>query len=255
MKSHRDRPVVYAEGVGGWHWRGYADSRDVGINSTIFSQTQLAFAKCAEDIKNVHEQSWREQAPLAWTGSALGHVAVLFSRVGRTQDAWYVCGWRCSSRLNHRNQTSVTDFLFNMLSLCWFLWNKEVTSTFLKTLNLSSVTLLMFHAVFNTFSDVSWRKLHLWEYSMGAVPNLGEWLFRKHRTCLGFSKGFSKRFNTCFLPLCVFCSLHCFCSSEQEGDGAFPASQQDSHVSVPRFWLHVPSPPLLGVLHFYNNQQ
>uniref|UniRef100_A0A8B9C5T4 Pentatricopeptide repeat domain 3 n=1 Tax=Anser brachyrhynchus TaxID=132585 RepID=A0A8B9C5T4_9AVES len=53
-------------------------------------ETQLAFAKCAEDIKNVHEQSWREQAPLAWTGSALGHVAVLFSRVGRTQDAWKV---------------------------------------------------------------------------------------------------------------------------------------------------------------------
>ncbi|KAI6069948.1 Pentatricopeptide repeat domain-containing protein 3, mitochondrial [Aix galericulata] len=53
-------------------------------------ETQLAFAKCAEDIKNVHEESWREQAPLAWTGSALGHVAVLFSRVGRTQDAWKV---------------------------------------------------------------------------------------------------------------------------------------------------------------------
>lgn len=117
-----------------------------------------------------------------------------------------------SSRLNHRNQSSVTDvLLFNMLSLCWFLWNKEVTSTFLKILNLPPVTLLMLHAVFHTVSDVSWRTLHLWEYGMGAVPNLGEWLFRKHRACLGFSKGFSKRFNTCFLPLCVFCFLYCLC--------------------------------------------
>ncbi|NXW96880.1 PTCD3 protein, partial [Larus smithsonianus] len=53
-------------------------------------EIQLAFAKCAEDIKAFHEQSGREQAPLEWTGSALGHVALLFSRVGRTQDAWYV---------------------------------------------------------------------------------------------------------------------------------------------------------------------
>ncbi|KAM6136724.1 small ribosomal subunit protein mS39 [Phoenicopterus ruber ruber] len=51
-------------------------------------EIQLAFAKCAEDIKAVHEQSGREQAPLEWTGSALGHVALLFSRAGRTQDAW-----------------------------------------------------------------------------------------------------------------------------------------------------------------------
>ncbi|NXY68159.1 PTCD3 protein, partial [Glareola pratincola] len=53
-------------------------------------EIQLAFAKCAEDIKAFHEQSGREQVPLEWTGSALGHVALLFSRVGRTQDAWYV---------------------------------------------------------------------------------------------------------------------------------------------------------------------
>ncbi|KFV86983.1 hypothetical protein N308_13982, partial [Struthio camelus australis] len=51
-------------------------------------ETQLAFAKCAEDIKAVHEQSGRDQALLEWTGSALGHVVVLFSRAGRTQDAW-----------------------------------------------------------------------------------------------------------------------------------------------------------------------
>ncbi|NXN33727.1 PTCD3 protein, partial [Nycticryphes semicollaris] len=53
-------------------------------------EIQLAFAKCAEDIKAFHEQTGREQAPLDWTGSALGHVALLFSRVGKTQDAWYV---------------------------------------------------------------------------------------------------------------------------------------------------------------------
>ncbi|KFP11171.1 hypothetical protein Z169_05298, partial [Egretta garzetta] len=51
-------------------------------------EIQLAFAKCAEDIQAVHEQSGWEQAPLQWTGSALGHVALLFSRAGRTQDAW-----------------------------------------------------------------------------------------------------------------------------------------------------------------------
>uniref|UniRef100_A0A8C6YQX9 Small ribosomal subunit protein mS39 n=1 Tax=Nothoprocta perdicaria TaxID=30464 RepID=A0A8C6YQX9_NOTPE len=55
-------------------------------------ETQLAFAQCAEDIKAAHEQSGREQAPLQWSGSALGHVVVLFSRAGRTQDAWYGCG-------------------------------------------------------------------------------------------------------------------------------------------------------------------
>ncbi|KAM6361625.1 small ribosomal subunit protein mS39 isoform 2-T2 [Alca torda] len=51
-------------------------------------EIQLAFAKCAEDIKAFHEQSGREQALLEWTGSALGHITLLFSRVGRTQDAW-----------------------------------------------------------------------------------------------------------------------------------------------------------------------
>ncbi|XP_010211125.1 PREDICTED: pentatricopeptide repeat domain-containing protein 3, mitochondrial [Tinamus guttatus] len=51
-------------------------------------EIQLAFAQCAEDIKATHEQSGREQAPLEWSGSALGHVVVLFSRAGRTRDAW-----------------------------------------------------------------------------------------------------------------------------------------------------------------------
>ncbi|NWQ75800.1 PTCD3 protein, partial [Columbina picui] len=53
-------------------------------------EIQLAFANCAEDIKAVHEQSEREQFPVEWTGSTLGHVALLFSRAGRTQDAWYM---------------------------------------------------------------------------------------------------------------------------------------------------------------------
>ena len=68
------------------------DCRGFSTNSVIISQIQLAFAKCAEDIKTVHEQSGRDQASVEWTGSALGSVTVLFSRAGRTQDAWYVCG-------------------------------------------------------------------------------------------------------------------------------------------------------------------
>ncbi|XP_027547036.1 pentatricopeptide repeat domain-containing protein 3, mitochondrial [Neopelma chrysocephalum] len=51
-------------------------------------EIQLAFAKCAEDIKAAHEPAGREQLPLEWTGSTLGSVVVLFSRAGRTQDAW-----------------------------------------------------------------------------------------------------------------------------------------------------------------------
>ncbi|NXF03288.1 PTCD3 protein, partial [Smithornis capensis] len=53
-------------------------------------EIQVAFAKCAEEIKAVHEPAGREQVPLGWTGSALGNVVILFSRAGRTQDAWYV---------------------------------------------------------------------------------------------------------------------------------------------------------------------
>ncbi|XP_015479722.1 pentatricopeptide repeat domain-containing protein 3, mitochondrial isoform X1 [Parus major] len=52
------------------------------------SEIQLAFAKCAEEIKAVHEPAGPAQVPLEWTGSALGHVVVLFSRAGRIQDAW-----------------------------------------------------------------------------------------------------------------------------------------------------------------------
>ncbi|KAF4791331.1 Pentatricopeptide repeat domain-containing protein 3, mitochondrial [Turdus rufiventris] len=52
------------------------------------SEIQLAFAKCAEEIKAVHEPAGLGQVPLQWTGSALGHVVVLFARAGKTQDAW-----------------------------------------------------------------------------------------------------------------------------------------------------------------------
>ncbi|XP_033920881.1 small ribosomal subunit protein mS39 [Melopsittacus undulatus] len=51
-------------------------------------EIQQAFAKCAEDIKAVHEQSGKEQVQLQWTGSTLGCIALLFARAGRTQDAW-----------------------------------------------------------------------------------------------------------------------------------------------------------------------
>ncbi|NWR71506.1 PTCD3 protein, partial [Centropus unirufus] len=53
-------------------------------------EIQVSFAKCAEDIKAAHEPPGRELSPLEWTSSTLGHVALLFSRAGRTQDAWYV---------------------------------------------------------------------------------------------------------------------------------------------------------------------
>ncbi|XP_074760434.1 small ribosomal subunit protein mS39 [Athene noctua] len=51
-------------------------------------EIQLAFAKCAEDIKAAIEQTRRDQALLEWTSLELGGLAVLFSRAGRTQDAW-----------------------------------------------------------------------------------------------------------------------------------------------------------------------
>ncbi|NWQ98459.1 PTCD3 protein, partial [Burhinus bistriatus] len=76
-------------------------------------EIQLAFAKCAEDIKAVHEQTRREQAPLEWTGSMLGHVALLFSRVGRTQDAWYVNMMERFQQINRIPTDQVMDEFFN----------------------------------------------------------------------------------------------------------------------------------------------
>ncbi|KFQ22798.1 hypothetical protein N331_01406, partial [Merops nubicus] len=51
-------------------------------------EVQLVFARCAEDIRAVQEQTRREQAALDWSSSMLGSVVLLFSRAGRTQDAW-----------------------------------------------------------------------------------------------------------------------------------------------------------------------
>ncbi|NXN64098.1 PTCD3 protein, partial [Himantopus himantopus] len=76
-------------------------------------EIQLAFAKCAEDIKAVHEQTGREQAPLEWTGSMVGHVALLFSRVGRTQDAWYVNMMERFQQINRIPTEQVMDEFFN----------------------------------------------------------------------------------------------------------------------------------------------
>ncbi|XP_014430128.2 small ribosomal subunit protein mS39 isoform X1 [Pelodiscus sinensis] len=51
-------------------------------------ETQMSFADCAADVKSVFETRERNQVPLGWTASTLGNVAILFSRVGRTQEAW-----------------------------------------------------------------------------------------------------------------------------------------------------------------------
>ncbi|KAM7168891.1 small ribosomal subunit protein mS39 [Macrochelys suwanniensis] len=51
-------------------------------------ETQMSFANCAADIKSIFETQERNQVPLAWTASALGNIAILFSRVGRIQEAW-----------------------------------------------------------------------------------------------------------------------------------------------------------------------
>ncbi|NXE21425.1 PTCD3 protein, partial [Ardeotis kori] len=76
-------------------------------------EIQLAFAKCAEDIKAVHEQTGREQAPLEWTGSTLGHVALLFSRAGRMQDAWYVNMMERFQQINRIPTDQVMDEFLN----------------------------------------------------------------------------------------------------------------------------------------------
>ncbi|NXX15482.1 PTCD3 protein, partial [Podargus strigoides] len=76
-------------------------------------EIQLAFATCAEDIKTVHEQAGREQVPLEWTGSTLGCVAVLFSRAGRTQDAWYVNMMERFQQFNRIPSDHVMDEFLN----------------------------------------------------------------------------------------------------------------------------------------------
>ncbi|NXF32550.1 PTCD3 protein, partial [Nyctibius bracteatus] len=76
-------------------------------------EIQVAFAKCAEDIKAVHEQSGREQVSLEWTGSALGCIALLFSRAGRTQDAWYVNTMERFQQINRIPTDQVMEEFFN----------------------------------------------------------------------------------------------------------------------------------------------
>ncbi|KAF1499222.1 Pentatricopeptide repeat domain-containing protein 3, mitochondrial, partial [Eudyptula minor] len=76
-------------------------------------EVQLAFAKCAEEIKAVHEQTRREQSLLEWTGSALGHVALLFSRAGRTQEAWYVNMMEHFQQINRIPTDQVMDEFLN----------------------------------------------------------------------------------------------------------------------------------------------
>ncbi|KAF1478500.1 Pentatricopeptide repeat domain-containing protein 3, mitochondrial, partial [Pygoscelis antarcticus] len=76
-------------------------------------EIQLAFAKCAEEIKAVHEQTRREQSLLEWTGSALGHVALLFSRAGRTQEAWYVNMMEHFQQINRIPTDQVMDEFLN----------------------------------------------------------------------------------------------------------------------------------------------
>ncbi|XP_063257507.1 small ribosomal subunit protein mS39 isoform X1 [Prinia subflava] len=75
------------------------------------SEIQLAFAKCAEEIKAAHEPAGPGQVPLEWTGSALGHVVVLFARAGRTQDAWKMM--ECFQKINRIPIDKVMDEFLN----------------------------------------------------------------------------------------------------------------------------------------------
>lgn len=52
------------------------------------SQLQVAFADCAADIKSTYESQDARQTAPSWLASSLNHIAVLFLRAGRTQEAW-----------------------------------------------------------------------------------------------------------------------------------------------------------------------
>lgn len=54
----------------------------------FFSQTQVAFADCAADIKSGYEMQERNRSPLEWTAVSLGNCTVLFARAGRISEAW-----------------------------------------------------------------------------------------------------------------------------------------------------------------------
>ncbi|XP_029448627.1 pentatricopeptide repeat domain-containing protein 3, mitochondrial isoform X2 [Rhinatrema bivittatum] len=51
-------------------------------------ELQGSFADCALDIKSVYETREKRRVPLEWTSSALGNIAILVSRAGRTEEAW-----------------------------------------------------------------------------------------------------------------------------------------------------------------------
>ncbi|XP_067560583.1 small ribosomal subunit protein mS39 isoform X2 [Pseudorca crassidens] len=51
-------------------------------------ELQVAFADCAADIKSTYESQDAGQTAPSWLASSLNHIAVLFLRAGRTQEAW-----------------------------------------------------------------------------------------------------------------------------------------------------------------------
>ncbi|XP_074848382.1 small ribosomal subunit protein mS39 isoform X2 [Carettochelys insculpta] len=51
-------------------------------------ETQMSFAGCAADIKSIFGTQEENRVPLEWSASALGNATILFSRAGRTQEAW-----------------------------------------------------------------------------------------------------------------------------------------------------------------------
>ncbi|XP_030693311.1 small ribosomal subunit protein mS39 isoform X1 [Globicephala melas] len=55
-------------------------------------ELQVAFADCAADIKSTYESQDARQTAPSWLASSLNHIAVLFLRAGRTQEAWKMLG-------------------------------------------------------------------------------------------------------------------------------------------------------------------
>ncbi|XP_065747208.1 small ribosomal subunit protein mS39 isoform X2 [Phocoena phocoena] len=53
---------------------------------------EVAFADCAADIKSTYESQDARQTAPSWLASSLNHIAVLFLRAGRTQEAWKMLG-------------------------------------------------------------------------------------------------------------------------------------------------------------------
>ncbi|XP_026503886.1 pentatricopeptide repeat domain-containing protein 3, mitochondrial [Terrapene carolina triunguis] len=75
-------------------------------------ETQMSFANCAADIKSIFETQERNQVPLEWTASALGNIAILFSRVGSIQEAWNVL------ELFKKNKRVPSDKVMNEVLTC-----------------------------------------------------------------------------------------------------------------------------------------